>query len=136
MSETTNSSLPAAPPTLTRAPTSMLRAVITPSKGATSVVYFFSACSRETLACSACTLAWRDTKSFCFSSASCLDTAFCPTSDCQRLAVLSASVRPVRATASWAWAWARSWSRSGVSIWASTWPALTWVPMSTFQRDR
>ena len=136
MSDTTNSSLPLAPPTLTSEPTSVLRAVTTPSKGATRVVYFFSACWRETLACSACTLDWRDMKSFCFSSASCFDTAFWPTSDCQRLAVLSARVRPVRATASWAWAWARSWSRSGVSIWASTWPAFTGAPMSTFQRAR
>ena len=65
----------------------MLRAVTTPSNGATILAKAFSAFSRWTLASAASTSASLALASLCFSSAACCDTAADARSEFQRCAV-------------------------------------------------
>ena len=76
---------------LTSDPTSMLRAVTTPSNGATMLAKAFSAFSRWTLASAAWTSASLALASLCFSSAACCDTAAELRNEFQRCAVTCAS---------------------------------------------
>jgi hypothetical protein len=112
---------------------SVARAVTMPSNGATSRLKPSSAMSWSTLACAARTWAMLAFQVKVRWSTSCLATASVPDSDCQRLAVISASLALASATFRAARACCNCWSRSGVSISPSTSPAFTLLPMSYFQ---
>ena len=81
---------------------------------------FFKACKRLTLAWEALTTASLALRSASFSSTACEDTKFVACNDCQRLAVFSDIAALAWVLANSALAWRICWSKSGVSISAST----------------
>ncbi len=125
-----------APPASIKAPTSVLRAVITPAKGATTCLNDSSCCNRETLARISSSTARLACASASLWSTSCLATASVFANSTQRAAVSCASSKSAFARSSVACAWRRLSSTSGVSISASNCPFFTGVPMSTSQRFR
>jgi hypothetical protein len=120
-------------PTLISAPMSVSRAVTMPSNGAIRRLKPSSATSWSTFACAALTWATLAFQVKVRWSTSCLATASVLASDCQRSAVICASLALAWATLRAARACMSCWSRSGVSISASRSPAFTLLPMSCFQ---
>ena len=121
-----------AAPALIRSPTSMLRAVMMPSNGATTREYDSSCSSWRTFA-----LFGGDRRRFALRdptavSTSCCDTALVSRSSVNRFAVASASCRLASAAARVSRACWSCWSTSGVSISASSSPCFTRAPMSTY----
>ncbi len=103
-------------PALISAPTSVLRAVMTPVKGATTRLNDSKSRSRATLAAAESAAAFLAAASPAFSSASCLDTDSVASSPCHRALVLLDRFSFARAVARSASACINCWSTSGVSI--------------------
>ena len=100
-----NSSVPALWPALINAPMSVLRAVMTPVKGATTRLNDSSSRSRDTLAAAESAAAFFAAASPAFSSASCLETDSVASNPCQRTLVLLDRASLARAVARSACAW-------------------------------
>ena len=132
-------------PTETSAPRSTVRFVIVPANGASTRANAFISCRRWRFASPAAmsalatsTPAWVVSRNAVFSATSCFVTPPCPTRPWYRSSVESASAALADALTSLAWscfsvalAWLISWSSSGVSISARSWPSVTSSPMST-----
>ena len=119
-----------------RSPTSTARIVTVPANGATTRWNETNSCSLRMLARSASTLAAAVSRAAAFSAAACSETEAVLSSSFQRLSVTSARCRLACASTNCALACSSCWSKSGVSIIASCWPASTCAPMSASQLFR
>ena len=124
-----NNSLPPLPATM-RSPTSTARMVTVPGKGATIFWKETNSCKRRMFARIASTLAAAVSRAAAFSAAACSDTDAVFSNSFQRLSVTSARCRLAWARTSCALACSSCWSKSGVSIVPSNWPAATCAPIS------